>query len=350
MIGLEAHMLLRHYLAEGLSKAAIARRLGISERTIRRWIADGELDRDLDQPPRYSPRPPRPSRLDPYKAIIQTRLADYPELSAVRLFDEVQAAGYGGSYSQVRDYVRRVRPRPTSEPVVRFETPPGHQAQVDFAEFVFPWGKRYALVAVLGYSRLLYVRFSPRQDMRALFNGLEAAFSYFGGVPREVLFDQMKSVITADLRLLGGQVVVNEEFLRFAAHWGFRPRACRPYRAQTKGKVERPIRYVRENFAYGRELVGDGHLGEELARWLERANARVHGTTRAVPRERFEREERALLRMPAPKPYRSLVLRPQRGDTAAHDIAPERAVSAPRLVDVERRSLSVYAAIAGGLP
>ena len=360
MIGLEAHMLLRHYLAEGLSKAAIARRLGISERTIRRWIADGELDRDLDQAPRYKPRPPRPTKLDPYKEILQTRLADYPELSAVRLFDEVRAAGYPGGYGQVRAFVRQVRPKPAPEPVVRFETPPGHQAQVDFAEFTFPWGKRYAFVAVLGYSRLLFVRFSARQDMRALFAGLEAAFDSFGGVPREVLFDQMKSVITADLRLLGGQVVVNEEFLRFAAHWGFRPRACRPYRAQTKGKVERPIRYVRGNFAYGRDLVGDDHLADELGRWLERANGRVHGTTREVPRERFERDERAVLLAPAPRPYRSLVLRPDAGRIGSarpaagtpgaetHDVVPERVVSAPRLVDVERRPLSVYAAIAGG--
>ena len=116
----------------------------------------------------------------------------------------------------------------------------------------------------------------------------------------------MRSVITADLRLLGGQVVVNEEFLRFAAHWGFRPRACRPYRAKTKGKVERPIRYVRGNFVYGRDFVGDDHLAGELALWLERANGRVHGTTREVPRARFEREERAVLLPLAARPYRSL--------------------------------------------
>ncbi len=192
--------------------------------------------------------------------------------------------------------------------------------------------------------------------MRALFAGLEAAFAYFGGVPREILFDgrasarPMKSVITADLRLLGGQLVVNEEFLRFAAHWGFRPRACRPYRAQTKGKVERPIRYVRANFAYGRDLVSDAHLADELAAWLERANARVHGTTREVPRERFERDERAVLLAPAAQPYHSLVLRRD----ARPAPSAERVVTTPRLVDVERRPLSVYAAITGaavaGLP
>ena len=199
---------------------------------------------------------------------------------------------------------------------------------------------------MLGYSRLLFVRFSARQDMAALFAGLEAAFAYFGGVPREILFDQMKSVITADLRLLGGQLVVNEEFLRFAAHWGFRPRACRPYRAKTKGKVERPIRYVRGNFVYGRDFVGDDHLADELDRWLECANGRVHGTTREVPRERFERDERGALLPLAESPYRSLVLQPTAIRRVEAPLAPDVAV--PRLVAVEKRPLSVYAAIAGG--
>lgn len=348
MIGLETHMLLRHYLDQGLSKAAIARRLGISERTIRRWIAAGELDRDLDEPPRYAPRPPVETKLDPYKALIQERLEAYPELSAVRLLEEIEASGYTGGYSQLKDYVRQVRPRPAPSPVVRFETPAGRQAQVDFAEFKLPWGKRYALLVVLAYSRLLWLRFYERQDMRTLFAGLEEAFQYFGGVARELLFDQMKAVITADLRTAdgsiscqGGQLVVNEEFLRFASHWGFRARACRPYRAQTKGKVERPIRYVRENFIYGRDFAGDAHLDEERLRWLERANGRVQATTKEVPRQRFERDERHLLLPLAQRPYRSLVL-------IETEIEPARRLALPK-VDVEKRPLSVYAAACGGL-
>ncbi len=138
--------------------------------------------------------------------------------------------------------------------MIRFETPPGRQAQVDFAHFRLPWGRRYALLVVLSYSRHLWVRFYRRQDMRTLFEGLEAAFRFFGGVPQEILFDQMRSVIVEDRRTDGGGLVENIEFLRFAHHWGFRPRACRPYRAKTKGKVERPIRYVRQSFFYGREL------------------------------------------------------------------------------------------------
>jgi transposase len=196
---------------------------------------------------------------------------------------------------------------------------------------------------VLGYSRLLWLRFFERQDMPTLLSGLEAAFAFFGGVPRELLFDQMASVITRDLREEGGRLVENAEFLRFAAHWGFRPRACRPYRAKTKGKVERPIRYLRESFVYGREFAGDGDLAAQAERWLEAvANARLHGTTGEVPAVRFERDERHLLRPLAERPYRSLVLLP-----AAAQPAPTKAARLPQ-VTVERRPLSAYAAVAGG--
>lgn len=206
MIGVETRVLLSHYLEEGLNHTALARKFGIHRRTIRRWIAAGLLERDLDaDPPRYRPRPPVPRKLDPFQPLILQRLKDFPELSAVRLLEEIRAGGYTGGYSQLRDYVRRVRPRPAPEPVIRFETDPGHQAQVDFAEFRFPWGKRFALLVVLGYSRLMWLRFSERQDMRTLIVGIEEAFGFFGGVPRELLFDQMKAVITRDLRLLGGQ-------------------------------------------------------------------------------------------------------------------------------------------------
>ena len=140
MIGRETRVLLRHYLEQGLSKAAVARRVGVSRRTVHRWIAAGQLDRELDdERVSYGPRRPLPSQLDPYKGIIKVRLEAYPELSGTRLFEEVQAAGYAGGYDQVRRYVREVRPRPPQEPVQRFETPPGHQGQVDFAEFRTPW-------------------------------------------------------------------------------------------------------------------------------------------------------------------------------------------------------------------
>ncbi|MCY4477039.1 MAG: IS21 family transposase [Gammaproteobacteria bacterium] len=328
-------MLLKHYLDSGVSKAELSRRFGVSRRTIYSWIKSGQLDRDLSKgATRYSPRPRVPQKLDPYKAIIQARLAEFPKLSVQRLFAEVRAAGYPGSYSRVRDYVRLVRPRAPAEALLRFETPAGLQGQVDFATFTLPWGRRHALLVVLGYSRLLWLRFYRRQTMAVLIDGLESAFAHFGGVPRELLFDQMRAVVLSDGRGDGRTLVLNEEFLRFAAHWGFAPRACRPYRAKTKGKVERPIRYLRESFFYGRTFVSDADLNEQATGWLEgTANVRRHGTTGERPVDRFERDERAALRPLAPQPYRRLGVR--------QSAPPTQRV--PVRVPVERRSLTVYA-------
>lgn len=343
MYGWERLVLLRHLLDEGLKKTDIAARLGVSRGLIYHWLRTGQVDRELDDLPTHRTRVTAPSKLAPYEAIIDARLATYPELSAVRLFTEVRAAGYGGGMSQLQAYVRRVRPRLPVEPVVRFETTPGHQAQVDFAEFRFPWGKRYALLVVLGYSRLLWVQFYPRQTMTTVMRGLEAAFAYAGGVPHELLFDQLKAVIQDDERPSGGKVLENPEFLRFAAHWGFTIRACRPYRAQTKGKVERPVHYLRHNFAYGREFLGDADLNAQTLDWLDgTANTRVHGTTQEVPRVRFEQEERTVLHPLAARPYRSLVLAPERAARST----PRLVSPAPPVITVERRPLAAYAQLA----
>jgi transposase len=243
MYGREQRVLLRHYLERGLSKAEIARELGVSRRTVYHWIATGQLDCELDEAPvRYAVRPPVARKVDPFRGILAARLAEFPPLSAVRLFEEIRAAGYEGGYTQVKDCIRQMRPRPVADPVVRFETPPGQQGQVDFAEFRLPWGKRYALLVVLAHSRLLWLQFYARQTMLVLMRGLEDAFAYFGGVPAELLFDQLKAVIVDDERAIGGRLLENAEFMRFAAHWDFRVRACRPYRAKTKGKVERKPR------------------------------------------------------------------------------------------------------------
>ena len=330
-------MRLKHCLDQGMSKAEISRRFGVSERTIRRWVAAGQLDAELAiGRVAYSARPPVPHKLDAYKGIIDTRLAEFPRLSAQRLFDEVRAVGYDGGYGRVRDYVRGVRPREPAEAVVRYETPPGRQAQVDFGTFTLPWGRRHALLVVLGYSRLLWLRFYPRQTMAVLIDGLESAFAQFGGVPSELLFDQMRAVVLSDDRTAGGELVLNAEFLRFAAHWGFMPRSCRPYRAQTKGKVERPIRYLRESFFYGRAFANDADLNEQAATWLDRtANVRRHGTTGERPADRFERDERSKLGPLAGRPYRRL------GATQATAPAPR-----PRpVVDVARRSLREYSEV-----
>ena len=146
-------MLLKHYLDRGASKAELSRRFGVSRATVHHWIETGQLDRDLAAGARgYSPRPPVAHKLDPYKAIVDARLEAFPKLSAKRLFDEVRAAGYAGGYKRVQEYVRATRPRAPADAPVRFETPAGRQGQVDFGTFTLPWGRRHALLVVLGYT------------------------------------------------------------------------------------------------------------------------------------------------------------------------------------------------------
>ncbi len=332
--------MLREYLRDRHTKTELARKFGVSRRVIYYWIANGQLDRELDgEVVRYTPRPPVGRKIDPFTGIIQTRLAEFPKLSSARLFDEIREAGYQGGYTQVKEYVRRVRPIPDVEPVVRYETPPGHQAQVDFAHFSTPWGTRWALVVVLGYSRFMWVGFFARQTMENLMRGIEAAFAYFGGVAAELLFDQMRAVIVEDQRSGGGRLIENIEFVRFANHWGFKIRACRPYRARTKGKVERPIRYLRENFFYGRHFLNDEDLEAQLAQWLDtKANVRVHGTTGKIPAEELSGVEKAVLRPLAARRYQPLLV-----PAAQSTVKPRLTAS----IVVERRPLAIYSQVLG---
>src|SRR6266700_905040 len=170
-------------------------------------------------------------------------------LTGRRLWRELGERGYQGGYTAVTDVLRDIRPAslPTFE--VRFETPPGDQAQVDFAQFqvVFadePTETRivWLFSFVLGYSRLIWARFVLHQDMQTVLRCHMAAFAAMGGVPHEILYDRMKTAVIGEA---GGSIVYNPALIDFARHHAFQPKACRPYRAKTKGKVERPYRYIR---------------------------------------------------------------------------------------------------------
>jgi transposase len=291
MLSKEEFIVLRHYLGEGVSKTAIARKLGISRMTVYRHANSDKAE------PRYSPRPPKPTLLDPYKDYIRGRLKIYPELSAVRLLGEIQEMGYQGKYTRVKDFVRLVRPRPPLELERRFEVAAGEQAQVDFATFRTDFGIVHALFVVLSWSRYLWVRFFSQQDQLTVLSGLHKAFVDFGGVPATVLFDRMKTAVAKSEK--DGKAVFNEEMLRFAAHYGFRPLACRPYRAKTKGRVERAISYLRRNFFYGRHFRDLEDLNNQLEKWLEEnANTRRHGTTGEAPCQRLKEEKLHLKPLP----------------------------------------------------
>ena len=153
MLSKEGLILLRHYIQEGLSKSAVSRKLGISRRTVHRYLMAG------DHEPSYGPRSKRPSKLDPFETYLRGRLEDYPELSGVRLLAEIRALGYQGGYTVLKDRLRALRTKPPLPIEQRFEVEPGGQAQVDFATFKTSFGTVYALLMVLSWSRALWVRF-----------------------------------------------------------------------------------------------------------------------------------------------------------------------------------------------
>lgn len=187
------------------------------------------------------------------------------------------------------------------------------------------------------------MRFYPRRDLATLQLGLAECFTTWGGVPGELVFDQMKSVLTRDDRLTGGGLLTNLECQRFAEHYRFRLRVCRAYRARTKGKVERPIRYLRASFLYGRTFLSDADLNAQVDHWLATvAHPRVHGTTGAVPAVRFATEEQPRLQPLPMRPYQSLVLTPRPAPALKPRPLPP--------VVVEGRSLGTYAALVGAEP
>jgi transposase len=291
MLSKEELILLHHYLKEGLTKTTVATRLGISRRTVHRYVTNGKPE------PQYGPRDPRASKLDPFQKYLRGRVLAYPDLSGARLLLELRTLGYTGGYTILKDYLRTLRPKLPPPIEQRFEVEPGHQAQVDFATFKTPFGTVLALLVVLSWSRTLWVRFAFQQDQLTLLNGLHQAFTYFGGVPRTLLFDRMRTVVAGSAE--DGRAVFNEELLRFAAHYSFQPVACRPYRAKTKGRVERAVSYLRGNFFYARQFRDLEDLNTQCAGWLaDTANARVHGTTGEIPQERLAVELPSLLQMP----------------------------------------------------
>jgi transposase len=286
---------------QGLSITAIARRTGRDPKTIRKYIERGL------EPPAYGPRRVgRPNKLAPYLDYLRERITAYPDLSAVRLTREIRERGYAGAYTAVKRFVAAIRPERQPKPFeVRFETPAGYQAQVDFARFVTSFTDEPGLVRivwlfslVLGHSRYIFARFVMHQDLQTLLRCHMLAFDALGGVPIEILYDRMKTaVISEDDQ---GHIVYNRSLLALARHCGFQPKACRPYRAKTKGKVERPFSYIRQDFFLARSFRNLDDLNAQLRDWLDTvANVRLHGTTQRIVAEAFAAEQQELQALPA---------------------------------------------------
>ena len=283
---------------QGLSVSAIARRTGLDRKTVSKYVERGL------EPPVYGPRQPRATLLDPFSRYLRERVAAFPELSGRRLHRELRDLGYAGGYTRLTDFLRDVRPAAVPGFEQRFETAPGQQAQVDFAQFRTAFTDEPGVVRivwlfslVLGHSRMLWARLVVHQDLPTVLRCHVAAFEALGGVPAEILYDRMRTAVTGEDTQ---GIACNRTLLELARHYGFLPKACRAYRPQSKGKVERPFRYVREDFFLARSFRNLDDLNAQLRQWLDGvANVRVHATTRRVVAEHFAEEQPSLGPLPA---------------------------------------------------
>ena len=275
---------------EGLSILAISNLTGYDRKTIRKYLLTPEAR------PIYGPRPAPASKLAPFEPYLRERL-QAGVWNARVLLRELRSRNYAGGYTILTDWLRPQREAARVVAVRRFETAAGRQAQVDWGHLgsLRENGVERALwgfTMTLGYSRRMMGEAATDQRLGTLLRMHEAAFRELGGVPEEILYDRMKTVWSGtDER---GEIIWNAVFLDFARYWGFRPRLCRPYRAQTKGKIESGVKYVRRNFLCGLLGRAPGDLADlnaELRRWLsEVANQRVHGTTHEQVLIRWEQD------------------------------------------------------------
>ena len=284
--------------AEGYGYREIARRTGHSRNTVRRYLRDGAGARKVT-------RPRRGSKLDPYKAEIDRLVAD-GLTSAPAIMERIAELGYTGKVTIVRDYVHTIRhaapPKPV--PIRRYETPPGHQLQVDWGIFSYIDARDEerripGLVATLGYSRRTFVTFAPSADSYGFIGALLDAFCHFGGITNVVLTDHMKTVV------IGGDAASGYEYhpqlLDLARYLGISISLCRVRRPETKGKVERSIRYAKEHFWPARHFVDLADLNEQARRWSLERDHRLHPSLGATPMEVFDRAEREALRPLPPR-------------------------------------------------
>ena len=271
---------------EGHSARAIARELGLARNTVLKYLRSPDAIRP-------KPRQPRGSSLDPYAQHIDRRMAEGLE-NCVVLLRELRALGYRGAYSTLTEYLRPRRRGGQPEATMRFETAPGEQAQVDWGSlgYVGADGKKHriwAFVMTMGWSRACYVELVRKADTAAFIQCHVNAFEYLGGVPRRCLYDNAKVVTLG--RDGDGRIEWNLRMLDFARRVGFDIRLCQPYRAQTKGKVESGVKYVRRNMWPSMRFTGDADLNRQTLEWCDMvANARVHGTTYRVPWEMLSEE------------------------------------------------------------
>jgi len=294
MLSQEDFIVIRTLKKRGVYNKDIAEELGVHPKTVSRALQRGSA------PPHE--RKKRGSKLDAYKPEIDRLLAE-GVWNAVVILREIQAQGYTGGSTILREYIQPKRMQRQGKATVRFETPPGRQLQSDWGELITYIGgvatKVYFIVNTLGYSRRFHFWCTDSLDAEHTYEGLIRSFEYFGGVTEEVLVDNQKTAVLDNRP--GQRPTFNPRFLDLAGYYGFQPHACQPYRARTKGKTERMVGYVKQHFFIRyRAFDSWAHLNQLAEGWLgEEADPRLHGTVNEVVAERFEREAPTLQSLPS---------------------------------------------------
>jgi transposase len=295
-----------HRWRGGQSMRSIAREMNVSRWRVARAIQQHQARRDDASGGPVNRELPTPvshyaSKLDQFEAKIGQLLERYPNITVTRILEELRKEGYAGGYTILRERVKKLRRQPTRPLVVRFETAPGVQAQMDWSiydiDFTAEGRRRVNLFSyLLGYSRRQYLCFTERQDFDATIRQHIHAFRHLGGLAATCLYDNMKVVVT---RWEDDAPIYNTRFLSFATHYGYRPWACRPRRPETKGKVERPFHYVEKSLLNGRTFRTLEHLNEVTRWWLANvADVRLHRTTKKRPVDAHAEEQPHLLPLP----------------------------------------------------
>jgi transposase len=272
------------------TKKSIARAVGLSVQTVRKILRQ-------KQPRGYVREKQESELLGPHQAYVLQRLAAVG-YCAQAIFEELQVRGYRGSYQTIKRFVSPLRKEAEIEATVRFETPPGRQGQADWGQcWTIVAGKRvkvHLFVLTLGYSRRMYAVATADEKMPAFLRSHEEAFEFLGGVAHEIVYDNLRSVVLGrDFE--GSRFEWNPVFWDFSRYYGFRPAPHRPYRPQTKGKVESGVKYVKR-FLRGKEFTSLDNLNARLLDWIVTvADQRVHGTTHRKPAEMFLEEKDLLL-------------------------------------------------------
>lgn len=294
MISTEVFMDILALHRQGHSMRWISKKLGIHRDTVKKYITQKKQ-------PHYNKQKRRESILAPFHQMIRDWL-EQDDYRATWVYEKIKQLGYTGGYDTVRCFVRKVKKQKAQLAYIRFETEPGRQAQMDWGDFkvVGPGSNHffvYLFVMLLGFSRAMFARFVEQCTLEAFLDSHITGFRYLGGVPQEMLYDNMRHVVIVNR---AGQRHFNPEIVDFAAHYGFTPQPCPPYSPWVKGKVERPMDYVRERFWRGYRFESIEKANHDLREWLDTvANQRKHGTYQQLVCHRWDQEKGFLGPMPA---------------------------------------------------